>query len=523
MRSKTANSRVLPPIVVGCGKATVLALTIASLAWFAFFAKALLLKYPLVWPDEAFFANPAINLLHHGRMSTDLLDGTLPGIGQHTYWMPPLYFLYIASVFRFTGPGLVPLRLASTAAALAVLVLTYLLAVRSGLGRWLSLLPVSLVAIDVVFLRGALTGRMDMLTLFFILLSLWLATKSAAPWNSFLTGIVCALAALTHPVGAVAPVAVVAWRLLQRETRMPRSFLPLLIGILIPFLPWLAYILVDPQSFMGQFGAQLARKSARHASLSFPIYSFFNLIAEYAFKGRNLIDFIWVLPLWFVGMAGLGDTELNLRPDDSLARRSLLLLCGFQALTIAVILWGSETWYTVYVIPVTAIGLCHLLNNGRSVKSLGSERAVITAVVLVWISVVLCSNLQHASRLDYLQNVVYRSETDYSDWSSQISGKIPPGSKVLLSIIPDPYFGLMGRSDLSLREFLPEKIPINHDIYWRYMSQADYVIVGIGVQSPSAMAEEFLRSNGTLIDTVGRKAGNGYFARIYRVNRSTTR
>lgn len=356
-----------------------------------------------------------------------------------------------------------------------------------------------------------------MLALVFILLSLWLATKSTAPWNSFLTGMVCALAALTHPVGVVAAVSVVVWRLLSRKTRTLRALLPLLVGILIAFLPWLAYILLDPHNFIGQFGAQLARKSAGHASMYFLARSSFALIAQYAFEDGRLIDVVWVLPLLFFGMAGLRDTELRLRPNDSRERRSLLLLYGCQVLTIAVVLLNSEFWYTIYIIPITAIGLCHLLNNGRSFASLGWARIVLTSVVLLWIGGFLYSNLQHALRLNYLQNVVYRSEADYGGWSSEISRKIPPGSRVLLSITPDPYFGLMGRSDLTIREFLPESFPTNHDTHWRYMSQADYVIVGVRFGLPTDAVREFLRSNCTLIDTVGR-TDRGYFARIYRVN-----
>jgi hypothetical protein len=76
----------------------------------------------------------------------------------------------------------------------------------------------------------------------------------------------------------------------------------------------------------------------------------------------------------------------------------------------------------------------------------------------------------------------------------------------------------MGRSDLTIREFLPENVPINHDTHWRYMSQADYVIVGVRFGLPNDAVKEFLRSNCTLIGTVGR-TGEGYFARIYRVNK----
>jgi hypothetical protein len=50
------------------------------------------------------------------------------------------------------------------------------------------------------------------------------------------------------------------------------------------------------------------------------------------------------------------------------------------------------------------------------------------------------------------------------------------------------------------------------------MSQMDYVIVGLGFRAPTIAVEEFLRQNGTLVDTVG-DADRGYFARIYKVNK----
>ena len=36
---------------------------------------ALFTTDPMVWPDEAVFANPAVNLVRHGHMGTDLLTG----------------------------------------------------------------------------------------------------------------------------------------------------------------------------------------------------------------------------------------------------------------------------------------------------------------------------------------------------------------------------------------------------------------------------------------------------------------
>ena len=518
MSSQSTISQGPPARATLWGRALVLAIAVGAIAWFAFFAKSLLLKYPPVGPDEAFFADPAINLAHHGSMSTDLLDGTMPGIGQRTYWMPPVYFLYLAAIFRFSGDGVVAVRLASIAAALAALVLTYLVALRTGLGRWISLLAPALVAIDAVFLRGALMGRMDMLALAFILLALWLATGPAGLWNSFFTGMACALAVLTHPIGVVAGVSVLGWRLAWRDTRTLRALAPLLAGMIVPMLAWLAYIAQDPSSFLAQFGGQLIRKSVAHPSLDLYATCLYRLVAQYTFANGRLMDAVWALPLWILGILGLGDAEVRTRGEDSPARRSLFLLYACQFLImLAVFLSNGEMWYALYVIPITAIGLCHLVNNCRPITAF-SLRTVATGVVVLWIGGFVLSNLQHVARLNHLQNVVRRSETDYAEWSAEISRRIPLNSTLLLSIIPDPYFGLRSRSDLSLRECLPDRIPVDRDAYWQYMSQADYVILGAGFNSPTLAVQEFLRSHGTLVDSVGN-ADTGYFARVYRVNK----
>jgi hypothetical protein len=86
-------------------------------------------------------------------------------------------------------------------------------------------------------------------------------------------------------------------------------------------------------------------------------------------------------------------------------------------------------------------------------------------------------------------------------------------------VIPDPYFGLSSRSDLSLRESLPNRFGVDHDAYWKYMSEAGYLVLGTGFRSPSTDAEEFVKSNAVLVYTVGKNDGIGYFARIYRVNK----
>src|SRR5215471_3385404 len=130
-------------LAVTAGKLFAGALAIVAIANFAFYTRQLLLKYPPVWPDESLFANGAINLLRQRTLATSLLSGVVPGIEHRTYLMPPAYYCYLACVFSVWGPSIFAVRLASLAASLLVMGLTYSLGLRSGLGTWLSLIPVS--------------------------------------------------------------------------------------------------------------------------------------------------------------------------------------------------------------------------------------------------------------------------------------------------------------------------------------------------------------------------------------------
>ena len=96
---------------------------------------ALFTSDPMVWPDEAVFANPAVNLVRHGHMGADLMTGYLQGIEAHTYWQPPLYFVLLAAVFAIAGVRVEAMRGFSVIAAIAVLGMTWRLGRGIGLGR----------------------------------------------------------------------------------------------------------------------------------------------------------------------------------------------------------------------------------------------------------------------------------------------------------------------------------------------------------------------------------------------------
>jgi len=515
----------VPPLYI---RVCVLVVVAASLAWFGLTAKTLILSYPPVWSDEACFASPAISLLRTGTLATEALEGVLPGIGQHTYWQPPLYFLYTAAVFRFTGPGLLPLRLASLAFAPVVLGLAYLLALRAGLSRWLSLLALPLIAIDPLFLRGALIGRMDMLALALILLSLWLATQvfygEVGPCWSLFAGLACGLAALTHPMGAVAPASVTLTYLWSPKTRKVRPLVFLFLGGLLTLLPWAAYIMLDPASFIGQMGLQfgkIARLSPGTVMSHLVVY----MAQYYGVLGGMMVGGLLILPVWIAGLAGLVHSfRVAKRPESASLRQCLLLLCLCQGLLFALAMWARDIWYVLYFIPITAIGLILLVANGFASLSPGPVRTCCASLLTLLIAGYVYTNMNHTKRLEYFENEQYQSGTEYDSWCASISKEIPHGARIVLSVIPDPYFGLMGRSDLTLREFVPPGVPVSYPAYSSFLLQADYIVVGVGHGSPSPFVEQFVKSSGTLVGTVGKDLHSDYcyFARLYRVNKANS-
>ena len=234
------------------------------------------------------------------------------------------------------------------------------------------------------------------------------------------------------------------------------------------------------------------------------------LSQQYATHFGRLIEAIWAPPLLLLGMIGLalrGNASVFTRPQF----RTLRLLLCCELLVAALVLWGGEMWYLVYLIPIAAIGISLLLRAlvFRWPSDWGGI-GVILAAVCLWLGGFVWVNVQHARS-------VQRSVADYNGFSAEVGRRIPPGSRVLLAITPDPYFVLRNRPDLVLREYVPDSLPVAHDTYWHYLSKTDYIVIG----KPNLFGfsvEEFVEANGMLLGTVGTPDA-GYFARIYKVNR----
>ena len=294
-----------------------------------------------VWPDETLFLDPA---LHDFR--TEVMAQHLPSLGEHTFWVPPVYILCLRLVLQVTAGWASSALVVAKSFSIATAIVVILLGRRALVGtpRY-ALLWVALLVVDVVLLRASVTARMDVLTLAFILAAALTAEHRDVTLRP-IAAVLAALASLTHPVGLVALVYVAL--LLPR--RVDRRGLAISAGAVITVFAvyYLVQIRGNERAFIEQLGLQLGRKGSRQLFQLRPLVIVFSAFGDWSLYFAFFLYSAFCL--WREA-------------------RPLFLL---QALILLVILGSQEMWYSVYIVPLLWLGpVLHL----RAAK--GSERHVV--------------------------------------------------------------------------------------------------------------------------------------------------
>ncbi|MCO8121683.1 glycosyltransferase family 39 protein [Stieleria sp. TO1_6] len=198
------------------------------------------LSYPLIEPDETRYAQIAIEMIDSRDWVTPTLDGT-PYLDK-----PPLMYWLTATSFEWFGISETAARMPSVLAALATIVLTYLLGQRivGGRAAWLG-------AISLLLCGGfVLTGRfliLDSLLTLFSTLSLlagYIALQQRKiDWCWWMvSAVACALGILTKgPVAlvlCVPPLVISGWLRRDHTQARPLHWAVFGIPLLLLACPW---------------------------------------------------------------------------------------------------------------------------------------------------------------------------------------------------------------------------------------------------------------------------------------------
>ena len=408
---------------------------------------------PRVYEDEPWQASTAYKLATSGVLGSDLFAG-FHNMNQRYYGFMPLHPLLLAGVFEVLGVGLAQARLETVLLGLATLVLTFTLALRlfnvwTGaiavallvLVRWTGLTYLQPTGIPLVdFARIA---RYDPLVPVVGLgaVHAYVSARQRPPgWPYLAAGFLAGMAGLAHLYGLFWVPTLV---LLSAWDRRPRALPWIIVGAVLPWLPYAAYVLTDLPDWRGQTAIY-----ANRFELLNPSWYIQNIAQEYHRYGPGLgpVSVAWLArPGFWLALVALPVSLIALsqrafRACDTSARAIVtpgVLFPVFFAVFITLKLVN----YTLIELPFFAIAIAW------GASWLWTRALMLTRPLLAAIAVALViEGGQALTRLD-------QASSPYPAFAAQIRQYLPSGARVLG--LHTYWFGL---EDFDYRSFL---VPLN--------------------------------------------------------------
>ncbi|MCL4367055.1 glycosyltransferase family 39 protein [Patescibacteria group bacterium] len=472
-----------------------------SLAIFIAICLRFLLVYPAVWPDEAIYADIAKHYLAQNRLGTDLWGNTIPGIHDHAYWYPPVFFFLINLWINIFGVNIQTQRLLSVLAGGSLLVVVYLLtkqllqkhSKKSLFLVLFSIYPVFLLISNARYLNGAKVSRPEIFLLFFGLVAVYLYLsptlhkyKTLQPIS---VGFLMSLSYLTHFIAFFFPLAVVIHRLVIHKKMILRDkfFYLFLVAFLIPIILWLISIYPDYNILYEQVRLAIDQKVNTGTTMWIHMYLKLNNLP-------TLVNyFIYIFLTWEFCFAVL------VKKQATYYFWAIILVLSW-----VFSLYGRMSWYVLIPLPFLAITLSiYAHDNIQQIKKpFLSARNYYQLLIISGVCLVLVLSI-----VDLVSNYdIQYSNQDYYTFGQQLSNFIPQDKKVLLISLPDAYFSLE-KQGYSLYEF--PVLPTSRQNIAELVNQADYVVLNyrLGTSDFIDYINPYLQLNTLASTRIGTTSG----------------
>ena len=325
------------------------------------------------WCDEAYFAEPAYQILKVGKMATfvSLPDQTdeprTAGTDRYLYWTLPLDIVLQAGWYKIVGFGMVRMRALSMLWGLVAMGSWWVILRRMGAEPLLRVAGVALIILDYAFVKGGSEGRMDVMgaALGFMGIAIFLSWEERGYARAIFWGAFCsATSALTHPIAGMMATAGLGVTILWYSRGRFWLWHPLVAAVpyLLFFGAWGIYIAQAPDLFKRQL---LDLSSGRMGAWRAPATAVWNEFMQrwagpFGLSGHFGLRQICVLVLLAYAV-GLGWALFRFR---SFARSGFGLLCLVPVLDLVLLCFADNTKnaaYLVHVLPWLAACLAVLL------------------------------------------------------------------------------------------------------------------------------------------------------------------
>ncbi len=444
------------------------------------------LNEPQIWPDEAYLADVAINILNEGRVGTDIWGDTIVGIKNSFYWYPPVYINTLALWFKIFGFSILNQRLLSLSLSLIFLVILYfffqnfLKDLESKKRKLISLGLILFLIFDNTFLKIAKMGRTEMMVVTLGFLSLFIcqiAQDTRSKRMLILVGLLLGLTAMIHLLGLFFFItALITVALNQKKIFVNKEFYQFLVAFFIPIIIWLIsifpnyLILIAQLSFQGEFRnlvpsyiESVFRYLPIEQKIIYVIYILLSLISFVSFIFREntsqlaagVNTKIKLVPLGYPAACS-GEGFIKRRGEYSFLPLGLLiswLICFF----------GKLEWYVIYVVcfmyPLVFLQLF-------------KKRFLLSPIMLILLVALFVFNI----KTRFSQYLIYTDKKDaYFQFGELVKSKISDGKIVYLSTTPDLYFIFKGRNPIYELPLLRTKV----EEYKSLLNKTEYMIINL--------------------------------------------
>ena len=396
------------------------------------------------WDNEAWFADPALNLLNKGFMGTTILEsqGTwMEGLDRHTYWILPLHILAQASWYKVFGFSLLTLRWLSIFWGAGILFAWYSLMCRLSPDPRIALLTVGLLAVDNHFISVAALGRMDAMcaALGWAGCAVYVCLRERTLRVAVLLGnVLVAASCFTHPCGSLYFVVLSVLTFYYDRARLGWREVAVAVAPYVAGLSaWGVYISRNPAQFWSQFSGNASGIASeftemnRWSGLRSPFKAFYGEMRRYlgAFDWYIPVSFWTRLQISILAVYALGIICALCTP--SIRRKpgyQVLLLSGFLFYSLMALFEGLKSSpYIVHTLPLAAALLA--VSTGSYVWADASchrppwTRGVAVATLAIFLGLQLGYGIQN--------NWIPRKQLDYAATLEFLMNHTTPSSQIV--------------------------------------------------------------------------------------------
>jgi hypothetical protein len=436
----------------------------------------LLLLSPPVWPDEAEYADAAINILEKGRLYSSIWQD-IGNYQKGVFWYPPLLFYNFAFLFKVFGFSIYTIRYTSFILGGIFLILFYIFTQKFvNKSSLFSIVPLLLIILDQSILDKTRIGRPEIYILVFTFSSFLIILRSKKVWSYTIAGLFSGLAIITHYGGIISLLIVILYIFFTHKNKKEALLNMALFGIpiLLCIIWWMNIIHFDIQNLFVSLNELNLRKNA-------PIFLFQLFNSEYFFAA---------LIVWTVFILSIISC-VNLIRQKHIKNRVFLIIGTIVTWIYALLMKGD----VIYTLPFVYISISVLLHENWIHIKKPYTFFIFNILFLIWLGGLLF--------IDILPKFV--DKYSYESFAKFVTKNIPDNSYVFISSIPDPYFEIRKNKTIRIMHFL--SAPGHKEEYINALNTMDFIIISsaLDVDIYGNLLNEYIQINGDSAIKIDKK------------------